>query len=225
MDTTPDLKLVGTAYVDGTELACAECGNTFSLEIHRHGAREVEPAWISCLSCGTGRDSTVVTNGLVDAVLAAWTARRADGDRDLFAVEWRGLVMTGELYPTLDIHQAVGAVKAVHEVAAPEVRRWWRSKKKAVKREMKAKRRQVTGVAKEKTKEAAGAAKAAAITADWNLRTGGAGPQKSARPRSPRCTVKGCRAGMVVISTRIHEATGTTREIKVPCGVCHRSRT
>lgn len=229
MQVKPDLKLVGIARIDGAELACSECGNAFSLEIHKHGFREVSPAWISCLSCGKGEDSQVVTNGLVDEVLAGWLKRQKDPDRDVFTAEWRGIVMTGELYPTLDIHQAVGAAKTVKEgideVVAPEVKRWWRSKKKEVKADLKSKRRAVTDAAKGKARETAGAAKATAITAAWNLQTGGAGPTTSVKPKRQRCTVKGCRGGKVTISTRVHSATGKTREMKIPCGVCHRSST
>ncbi|MFM9815647.1 hypothetical protein ACKI16_45135 [Streptomyces scabiei] len=229
MQVKPDLKLVGIARVDGAELACGECGNAFSLEIHKHGFREVSPAWISCLSCGKGEDSQVVTNGLIDEVLAGWLKRQKDPDRDVFTAEWRGIVMTGELYPTLDIHQAVGAAKTVKqgidEVVAPEVKGWWRSKKKAVKADLKSKRRAVTDAAKGKARETAGAAKATAITAAWNLQTGGAGPTTSVKPKRQRCTVKGCRGGKVTISTRVHSSTGKTREMKIPCGVCHRSST
>jgi hypothetical protein len=236
MDAKPDLKLVGIARVDGTELACNECGNAFSLEIHKHGIREVSPAWISCMSCGKGEDSQVVTNGLVDAVLAGWVKRQADADRDIFTAEWRGIVMTGELYPTFDFHQAVGAAKAVHEGAAPEVKAWWRSKKRAAKAQVKEKAGAVTGAAKGKAKETADAArekageamstaKATALTTAWTLQTGGAGPTTSVKPKRQRCTVKGCRGGKVTISTRIHSATGKTREVKIPCGVCHRSST
>nr|WP_011265217.1 hypothetical protein [Streptomyces sp. F11]AAX51322.1 unknown [Streptomyces sp. F11] len=236
MDMKPDLKFVGMAYVDGQELVCGECGNGFSLEVHKHGFREVSPAWISCMSCGKGEDSRVVTNGLVDAVLAGWVQRRKDADRDIITAEWRGIVMTGELYPTFDFHQAVGAAKAVHEYAAPEVKRWWRSKKKAAKAQVKEKAGAVTGAAKGKAKETADAArekageavstaKATALTTAWTLQTGGAGPTKSVKPKRQRCTVKGCRGGMVTISTRVHSSTGKTREVKIPCGVCHRSST
>jgi len=59
MDAKADLKLLGMAYVDGTELLCSGCGNGLSLEIHKHGFREVHPAWICCPSCGRGEDSGV----------------------------------------------------------------------------------------------------------------------------------------------------------------------
>ena len=236
MDAKADLKLMGMAYVDGKELLCSECGNGFSLEIHKHGFREVSPAWICCLSCGKGEDSRVVTNGLVDAALAARTARIKEEDRDVFRAEWRGIVMTGEMQPLIDIHQLIGAAKAVHEVAAPEVKKWWRSKKKAAKAQVKEKAGAVTGAAKGKAQEATDAAKekageaistakATALTTAWTLQTGGAGPTTSARPKRQRCTVKGCRAGMVTISTRVHAATGKTTEVKIPCGVCHRRST
>ncbi|MEU9174903.1 hypothetical protein AB0D34_45330 [Streptomyces sp. NPDC048420] len=240
MRVKPDLKLVGIARVDDTELACSECGNAFSLEIHKHGLREVSPAWISCLSCGKGEDSRVVTNGLVDEVLAGWLKRQKDADRDVFTAEWRGIVMTGELYPTLDIHQAIGAAKVVKEgvdqFVVPEAKRWWRSKKKDAKAQVKEKVGAVTGAAKGKAKEtadtvkekageAASSAKAAAISTAWTLQTGGAGPTTSVQPKRRRCTVKGCRGGKVTISTRVHSSTGKTREVKIPCGVCHRSST
>ncbi|MET8566101.1 hypothetical protein ABZV75_38145 [Streptomyces flaveolus] len=234
MDAKADLKLMGMAYVDGKELLCSGCGNGFSLEIHKHGFREVHPAWICCLSCGKGEDSSVITNGLVDAVLACREARIKEEDRDVFRAEWRGIVMTGEMQPLIDIHQLIGAAKAVHEAAAPEVKRWWRGKKKAAKAQVKQKAGAVTGAVKDKAKEATDAAagkageaistaKATALTTAWTLQTGGAGPTTSSKPKRRRCTVKGCRGGMVTISTRIHSATGKTREVKIPCGVCHRS--
>ncbi len=236
MDAKADLKLMGMAYVGGQELLCSACGNGISLEIHKHGFREVSPAWICCLQCGSGEDSRVVTNGLVDAVLAAREARIKEADRDAFRAEWRGLVMTGELRPLLDIHQLTGAAKTVHEVVAPEVKTWWRSKKKAAKAQVKEKAGAVTGAAKGRAQDAADAAKgkageaistakASALSTAWTLQTGGAGPTASVRPKRARCTVKGCRAGMVTISTRVHATTGKTREIKVRCGVCHRSNT
>lgn len=234
MDAKADLKLMGMAYVDGRELLCSACGNGLSLEIHKHGFREISPAWIACLSCGSGEDSSVVTNGLVDAVLADCAARRTEADRDVFRVEWRGTVMTGEMQPTLDIYQFVGAAKTVYEAAAPEVKRWWQGKKKAAKAQVKERTRAVTGAAKGKAKEAADAAaekagkaistaKATALTTAWMLQTGGAGPTTSSKPKRRRCTVTGCRGGMVTISTRVHSATGKTSEVKIPCGVCHRS--
>ncbi|MEV0693025.1 hypothetical protein [Streptomyces sp. NPDC050388] len=236
MDAKADLKLLGMAHVDGTELLCSGCGNGLSLEIHKHGFREVHPAWICCPSCGRGEDSGVVTNGLVDAVLATRAARIKEADRDVFRAEWRGIVMTGEMRPLIDIHQLIGAAKAVHEAAAPEVKRWWRSKKKEAKAQLKEKAGAVTGAAKGKANEAADAvkekadeaistARATALTTAWTLQTGGAGPTASPRPKRRRCTVKGCRAGMVTISTRVHAATGKTSEVKIRCGVCHRSST
>ncbi|MFE6479663.1 hypothetical protein [Streptomyces rochei] len=225
MDAKADLKLLGMAYVDGRELLCSECGNGFSLEIHKHGFREVHPAWICCMSCGKGEDSSVITNGLVDAVLASRAARIKDADRDVFRAEWRGTVMTGEMQPLIDMHQLIGAAKAVHEGAAPEVKRWWRGKKKAAKAQVKEKAGAVTGAVKGKAKEAADTATATALTTAWTLQTGGAGPTTSQRPKRRRCTVKGCRAGMVTISTRVHATTGKTSKVKIPCGVCHRSST
>jgi len=144
--------------------------------------------------------------------------------------------MTGEMRPLIDIHQLIGAAKAVHEVAAPEVKRWWRSKKKEAKAQLKEKAGAVTGAAKGKANEAADAvkekadeaistARATTLTTAWTLQTGGAGPTASPRPKHRRCTVKGCRAGMVTISTRVHAATGKTSEVKIRCGVCHRSST
>jgi|GEM_PF-6600119 len=229
MATEPDLKLIGTAYVDGRELLCAGCGNGFSLEIHKRGFREVWPAWISCLACGAGEDSAIVTNGLVDAVLDGHTTETQDG-RQVFRAEWRGLVMTGEVRPLFDARQLVEAAKVVHEeFVAPEVKTRWKAAKKAAKTQAKRKARAVTGAvtdaAREKTDQAVGATKAAVLTAAWTLQTGGAGPADTPRPKRRRCTVKGCRGGMVTIATRIHSETGKTREIKVPCGVCHRSST
>ena len=229
-----DLTLIGMAHVDGRELLCGGCGNGFSLEIHKHGFREVSPAWICCLSCGKGEDSTVVTNGLVDAALTGGATQQTEEGREVFTAEWRGIVMTGELRPTFDVRQLINAAKAVHEYVAPQVTARWQAKKNAAKAQVKGAARSVTGAAKGKAQETADAvkeragdavktAKATALTTAWTLQTRGAGPTASTRPKRRRCTVKGCRGGMVTISTRIHSSTGTTREIKIPCGVCHRS--
>lgn len=218
MNTNADLKLLGVAEVDGRPLACAACGNTFSLEVHKRGIFETSPAWICCLSCGAGRESTEVTTGLVDAVLTGWNPQQDLETRDEFTAEWRGTVMTGELMPTTDLRQVVGAAKAAYEVAAPEVKRRWRAKKKAVKEKAKAPLRAVRG----KADQASATVKAKALSTAWNVQTGGAGAPPASRPRS-RCTVKGCRKGWLTIKTRVHSGTGKAKDVRVRCAVCRRA--
>ncbi|MGV9227614.1 hypothetical protein ACWDPF_33660, partial [Streptomyces albogriseolus] len=123
---------------------------------------------------------------------------------------WRGIVFAGELVPTLDFHQAKVAVEAWHEVAAPEVKRWWRGKKRAAQAKVKAPVRKATA-----------GVKAKAIGAAWDLQTGGAGlPQ---RGRGRRCTVKGCRRGWLTIRTRVHSGTGKKASVRVRCAICTRA--
>jgi len=230
VNITPDLKLVGVAQVNGQPLACTDCGNTFSLEVHKRGPFETSAAWVCCLSCGHGGENQAVTNGLVDAVLIGWARRQKDADRDMFTSEWRGIVLTGELYPTLDIYQAKDAAKAVHQGAAPLVKRWWRGKKRAAKNQVKApfrlarqKAEQAVDAGRERAGDAVAAAKAGALATAWQLQTGGAGPTTSTRPKRQRCRVKGCRGGMVTIRTRVHSTSGKAQTVKVPCGMCHRA--
>lgn len=219
MNTNADLKLLGVAEVDGRPLACTGCGNTFSLEVHKRGVFETSPAWICCLSCGAGHESAAITTGLVDAVLTGWAQQRRQVDeRDSFAAEWRGTVLSGELVPTLDVHQAVVAVQAVHEGAAPHVRRWWGAKKRAAKDRAKAPFRAVKG----KADQATATVKAKALNAAWEMQTGGTSAAPTSRPRS-RCKVKGCRKGWLTIKTRVHSSTGKTQERRVPCAVCRRA--
>lgn len=223
MNTDADLKLLGVAEVDGRPLACTGCGNTFSLEVHKNGVFETSPAWVCCLACGHGGEDPTVTTGLVDAVLAARASRAADADRDTFTAEWRGTVMTGELVPLLDLHQIRGAAEAVYEVAAPEVKTWWRDKKREAKKRVKAPWRAAKRQARKAVDEAAAAAKVAALTTAWNLQTGSAGAAGPKPKRRRRCTVKGCRNGMLTIRTRNHSAAGKTQQVKVPCTVCGRA--
>ncbi|MGW2110696.1 hypothetical protein [Streptomyces sp. NPDC001948] len=234
MRTEPDLRLTGTAYVDGQELQCRECGNDRSLEIHKDGFREVWPAWICCLSCGCGESSKVVTNGLVDAALEARTGRKKPEDADTFVAEWRGIVWTGEIFPQFLLGDALVAVKALGGQVGKDTKAWTRSKKKEAKARAKAAAEAVAepvkekaGAAKKAAKEKAGAAanaaKATALTTAWTLQTGGAGPTTTAKPKRQRCTVKGCRGGMVTLSTKLHSTTGKTRDVKIPCAACHRS--
>lgn len=214
MDTKADLKLVGVGYVNGQPLACTECGNLFSLEVHRYLVFETAPAWICCLSCGHGGESTVVTNGLVDAALAARTGRTKATDRDTFTAEWRGTVMTGELYPQFVLDDAVTLAKVLKKQVTKDGKRWGRSvKAKAKARVSKA------------TDNAAATAKAGALTAAWTMQTGGAGPTTSTRRKGRRCIVKGCRGGTLTIRTRVHSTTGKAQKVKVPCAVCHRAAT
>lgn len=221
MFDAPDLRLHGLAYVDGKELVCAHCDGGFSLEIRKQGFREVWPVLVSCLSCGKGEDSSVITNGMVDAVLAARTGRKTAEDRDTFTAQWRGIVMTGELYPEFVLDDAVAAAKVLKGHVTKDTKRWWGGKKKAGKARVKAAAGAVGDAAKGKAKDAANTAKATALTTAWTLQTGGAGP--TSKPKRRRCTVKGCRGGQVTISTRVHSPTGKTREVKIPCGVCHRA--
>lgn len=218
MDATADLKLMGAALVNGRPLACAGCGNTFSLEVHKRTMFEIAPAWISCLACGEGGENQHVTNGLVDAVLSVWSRLQKSADRDTFTAQWRGTVMSGQLLPTLDIYQAAGAARAVRDGATPEIKQWWRGKKRQAKGKVKRSLRLARG----RAEDAAGTAKAAALTTAWTLQTGGAGPATRRSPR--RCTVKGCRGGWLTIKTRLHSDTGKAQQKKVRCAVCLRAQ-
>jgi hypothetical protein len=222
VNTTADLKLLGVAEVNGQPLACAACGNTFSLEVHKRGPFETGGAWICCLSCGAGRESTVISNGLVDAVLAGWCEKREDVlARDTFTAEWRGIVFAGELVPTLDWHQAKVTAEAWHEVAAPEVKRWWRGKKRAAKAKVKAPIRKAANAVKESSREATAGVKAQALSAAWQMQTGGAGLPGPTAVRG--CPVKGCRRGWLTIRTRVHTGSGKKGSVRVKCAVCTRS--
>ncbi|MFD5428509.1 hypothetical protein [Streptomyces sp. NPDC127084] len=222
-DKKPDLDLHGLAYVNDDPVECGNCANGFSLQIYKRGFREVWPAFISCLSCGKGDDHEVITNGLVDAALAARTGRQKAADSDTFTAHWRGIVMTGELVPELILDDIVTAATALGGQVTGDTKRWWRAKKRAGRAHAAAAAGAVTDTAKKKAGDAAYAAKATALTTAWTLQTGGAGPTTAPKPKRSRCQVKGCRAGMVTISTRVHSATGKTSEVKIPCGVCHRS--
>jgi hypothetical protein len=221
----PDLKLTGIAYVNGQPVTCWHCDNTMSLHIHKGRPFDFQtwPAFVSCLSCGNGDDSPVITNGLIDAALAARTGRDKAEDRDTFTAEWRGIVMTGELHPGVIPDDLVQVARVYRDVARTEATRWWTSKKRAGKARARAALQSSTGKATEAATGAVSTAKAKALTAAWEIRTGGAGPTR--KPRAPRCTVAGCRKGTVTLTTRVHSPTGRTRKVKVPCAVCQRSRT
>ncbi|MFD9099316.1 hypothetical protein [Streptomyces collinus] len=223
MDTTPDLKLMGVAYVNGQPLACTGCDGMFSLEVHRHLVFETGPAWICCLSCGRGEESAVITNGLVDAVLAARTGRTKAEDADTFAAEWRGIVMTGELVPEFVLDDAVQIAKTVKGEVTKDAKRWGRAKKRQAKARITGVRDDAVNAVKRKAGETASTVQAAALTAAWTMQTGGAGPTTSTRRKGRRCSVKGCRKGTLTIRTRIHSTTGKTQTVKVPCAVCGRA--
>ncbi|MFH9203200.1 hypothetical protein ACH4KT_38070 [Streptomyces anulatus] len=220
----PDLSLQGLAHLDGTPLLCVQCDSGYGLRIYKRGPREVFPASVSCLVCGHWEDcSRLITNGLVDVVLEVRTGRKVAADIDTFDAEWRGHVFQGELVAEFIPDDAAVMLKALGGEVRKDSRRWWGGKKKAVKARAKETAGAVKGAAKQKAGGAANAAKAAALTTAWTLQTGGAGPATTTKPKRKRCTVKGCRSGMVTLSTKLHSTTGKTREIKIPCAVCHRS--
>ncbi|MEU1674833.1 hypothetical protein ABZ752_22800 [Streptomyces roseifaciens] len=219
----PDLKLIGTAYANGQPITCTHCGDTTPLHIHKTSRFETWPAFVSCLACGKGDDSAVITNGLVDAALAARTGRHKTADRDTFAAEWRGITMTGELDPEIITDDLVQVAQVYRDTARSEASQWWSGKKKAGKTRARAAVKSATGKAAGAATGAASTAKAKALAAAWKIRTGDAGP--APKPRARRCTVAGCRRGMVTLTTRVHSPTGRTRKIKVPCAVCQRAST
>ncbi|MZG04972.1 hypothetical protein [Streptomyces sp. SID5614] len=225
LTSPPDLALQGLAHVGETPLLCAACGSGYALRIYKRGPREPFPASVSCLGCGHWEDcSPVLTNGMVDAALEARTGRKVAADIDTFVAEWRGRIFQGELVAEFIPDDAVVMLKALHGEVSKDARRWWGGKKRAVRTRAKETTGAVKAAAKEKAGGAAGAAKSAALAADWALRTGGAGPDTAPKKPRSRCTVKGCRGGMVTLSTKVHSTTGKTSEVKIPCGVCHRRK-
>ncbi|MER5915883.1 hypothetical protein ABT124_37085 [Streptomyces sp. NPDC001982] len=195
-------------------MVCQECESGYSLQLRKRGPRETWPAFISCLACGHGNDHPLITNGLVDAAIAARVGRTRREDSDTFSGEWRGHTLEGECVPEFHMDDVVTVVTQLSKLGKRELRArkakvkweargWWRGQK------------QIAG-------QVTGTAKAAALSAAWTMQTGGAGPTRSTKRRR-RCTVKGCRGGMVTIRTRVHSTTGKTQKVKVPCGVCHRA--
>lgn len=210
----PDLEIRGTLLLNGTPVTCPGCDSGAALTLDRRGPRETWPAWVGCELCGHGDDHPVITNGLVEAAVAARTGRARAEDRDLFTAEWRHLTLIGECIPEFVLDDAVTLVQELGKIGRQEIgarrrtaRRWWRGRKRAA-------RQAVRGAAGQAT----GTVKAAALRAAWDLQTGGAGPQKT-----PRCRTKGCRGGWVTIATRIHADNGRAEKVQEPCGVCHRA--
>ncbi|MFF8506426.1 hypothetical protein ACF07L_38180 [Streptomyces anulatus] len=236
-ESPPDLSLQGLALLDGAPLLCVRCGSGAGLRIYKRGPREVFPASVSCLLCGHWEDcSSLITNGLVDAALEARTGRKVAADVDTFDAEWRGRTFRGELVAEFIPDDAKVMLKALGGEVRADGRRWWGGKKAeakastkektdAVKDAAKQKAGAVKNAAKEKAGGAATAARDKTLAAARTLRPRGSAPEAPApkKPRS-RCTVKGCRGGMVTLSTRIHSSTGKTSEVKIPCGVCHRRK-
>jgi hypothetical protein len=207
-----DLQLHGPLLLDGQPVTCPGCGMGAALELDRRGPRETWPAWLGCRECGHGDAHPVITNGLVEAALKTRTGRTKAEDRDLFAAQWRDLVLVGEIRPEFVLDDARALAGILAGIGHQQVRehkraahRWWRGKKRAA--------RGAAG-------QAAGAATSTALAAAWDLQTGGAGP---AHQSAGRCRVKGCRGGWITITTKIHTDTGRTEKIQQPCGVCHRA--
>lgn len=216
MFDAPDLKVTGTLLADGQPVICPACKVGYSLELRKRGPRETWPAFVTCLSCGSGEDSDVITNGLVDAALEARTGRTKAEDRDTFAAEWRGHTLVGECVPQFVLDDAITLAEELGKIGRQELREhktaakkqargWWRGREKSAKRAVG---------------QATGTVKSAALAAVWDVQTGGAGPAK--KP-ARRCRTKGCRGGWVTITSRIHSGSGKAEQVKVACAACHRA--
>lgn len=201
---TPDLKLQGALLLDGAPVDCTGCGSS-ALWLERCGSRETWPARMGCYSCGRSDDHPVITNGLVEAAVLARTGRSTAADRDTFAAEWRGITLVGEVVPEFVLDDARVLVDQLRTEGRKRGRAWWKSTRKA---------------AAGQAGRAGGSVKSRVLGAAWQVQTGGAGP---VRRKARRCSVKGCKRGMVTIRTKLHSPTGKARKVEVPCGVCHRS--
>jgi hypothetical protein len=203
-----ELELTGPLLLDGAPVLC-RCGSGGSLTLATVGPRETWPARLGCRSCGAAEDHPLITNGLVTAAAETSSGRRKATDRDVFAAAWREHFLEGECAATFVLDDAVTALREVTKAGKREVRkrtrRWWRIT------------RRTTG---HRARQLLGGAQAAALTAAWDLQTGGAGP---ARQPARRCRVKGCRGGWLTISTRVHGSSGRTEQVKTPCAACHRA--
>lgn len=207
-----DLQLRGPLILNGQPVTCPNCGMGGALELDRRGPRETWPAWLGCRECGHGDDHPAITNGLVEAALTTRTGRQTAEDRDLFAAQWRDLILIGEIRPEFVLDDARALIQELGKIGQQELRghkakarRWWRGRKRAARR--------ASG-------QAIGTVTSAALAAAWDLQTGGTTP--AAKPRT-RCRVKGCRGGWITITTRIHADTGKPEQVQEPCGICHRA--
>ena len=211
-----DLQTTGALILNGTPVTCPACGMSAAFDLDRRGLRETWPAWIVCRDCGHGQDHPVITNGLIEAAVAARTGRATRYDSDLFAAQWRDLTLIGECVPEFVLDDAVALGEELAQIGKQEIRarktgarRWWRSRKRNAGRAVRRSARQ-----------AAGAVTATALATAWDLQTGGAGPQP--KPRQ-KCRTKGCRGGWVTITTRIYGDTGRAEQVQQPCAICHRT--
>lgn len=201
-DYTPDLRTVAV-LLDGQPLTCPACDGGHALVLDLCGPRETWPARLGCLDCGHGEDHPAITNGLLQAALDGRTGRLRAEDRPTFRGEWRGHVLEGEQHTEWVPDDVVTAAQELAKEGKKRARRWAGAKKRE---------------ARQAVDQAAGRGKASALGALWQARTGGAGPV----PRTARrCKVRGCRAGLITIHTRIHGDGGDT--LQVPCAVCHRA--
>lgn len=208
-----DLRLRGLV-VDGVPVVCPGCGSGAQLTLDRRGPRETWPAWLGCEQCGHGEDHSTITNGLLDAAVEA--CGPAGPEPEAFVAAWREHTIEGERAPEFGVADLVTAAQVWADVGRTEARkRWGKAKRRARGRLLGIRRK-----AGDQAGQLIGSAKAAALTAAWELQTGGAGP---VRPPRRRCRVKGCRGGWVTMRSRIHGSSGRPQDIKVPCAACQRA--
>jgi hypothetical protein len=215
-----DLTLSGALLLDGAPIECPHCTIGGQLTLDRRGPRETWPARLDCLACGWGEDHRVITNGLVTAALNSSTGRQAVGDSDLFAAEWRGHTLEGERAPRLILADLVTAADVLAGEARKQTRTRWNGAKRQARKRVTSAASEVTSAGQDAAVKVTSRLRVAVLGAAWQQQSQGA---TAPAPRRKRCKVKGCRAGYVTITTRLHSTTGRKQKRRIPCGVCHRA--
>lgn len=188
---------IQSASLDGTPYTCPNCG-TAAFTLDGSGLTDRFPAWGNCANYHSWEDP-LITRGDLRAILAASTGRQRAEDEDRFAVEIGGAILAGILQPELTADDIRQAVKRVY---------WQRLLKPALRRQKRAAIRAV----KRPAKNAVAAAKAAALTAAWDLQTGGHQTDPDHTP-GPINACPFCDGGLIELDSHLHDTT-------VRCTVC-----
>jgi len=195
--------------INGHPYLCPECASE-AFTFDGAGFIDAFPVRGNCWQSHSWEEP-LITLGVLKEIQAASTGRQRAEDEDTFAVVIGGSLLEGTLHPDVIVDDLKRAARDVYwkRLIKPALRRRKNAAQRAMKRPFKKAARAVTSGAS----NTVAAAKAAAIGADWNLRTGGTDPDPDYTPEPVNpCPV--CYGGHIRLDTRIHDTT------TVRCTVC-----
>lgn len=196
--------------IGGHPYLCPECASeAFTLD--GNGFIEAFPVRGNCWQSHSWEEPLITLRDL-KRINEVRTGREKAEDEDTFEIVIGGALIAGTLHPDVVLDDLKRAARDVYwkKLIKPAMRRQKRKAIRTVKRPFRKAGRAISN----HVDNAVASAKAAAIGADWNLRTGGHQPDPDYTPEPVNACPAGCDEGYFAIESRI------AKNNRVRCSVC-----